>query len=321
MARLVLQPAANPDAQRHYRDTVENAVPLDRLRPHLSAEGFRRLQQVYPGGAAWLWGATPGPQNTVSVESMSPGDLVLFYRRRHFFSKATITLIEMGERSLARELWGTNDQGDTWEHLFFLTQPEEISIDYHDLWEVARVGAEDMLWGLTVLTESTSARVVDAFDDLEFEVVETSVSENDYREAAFALDELDERRTVLTRTEQGFLREQLFGQQTVGGCGICGDQFPVEFLVAAHIKKRAECSADEKRDFNNIVMPMCRFGCDELFERGYVAVLGGQVVTKPLPKTTDRVQDHLHRISGRRCEFWGPDSKDYFAWHARHSGF
>ena len=35
------------------------------------------------------------------------------------------------------------------------------------------------------------------------------------------------------------------------------------------IKKRALCSLEERKD-PNIVMPMCIYGCDALFEQGYI---------------------------------------------------
>ena len=49
-------------------------------------------------------------------------------------------------------------------------------------------------------------------------------------------------------------------------------------LVAAHIKKRAACSLEEKKDYKSIVMPMCSFGCDYLYERGYIAVSDGKII-------------------------------------------
>ena len=46
----------------------------------------------------------------------------------------------------------------------------------------------------------------------------------------------------------------------------------VELLVASHIKRRSECSRGEKKDYRNNVLAMCRCGCDELFELGYIVV-------------------------------------------------
>ena len=68
-------------------------------------------------------------------------------------------------------------------------------------------------------------------------------------------------------------------------CCIYNKKYPVSFLVAAHIKKRAECTLDEKKDFLNIVAPMCKMGCDELYEKGYIGVVDGSVFPYRFPST------------------------------------
>jgi hypothetical protein len=42
--------------------------------------------------------------------------------------------------------------------------------------------------------------------------------------------------------------------------------------VAAHIKKRSECSDVERRDARSIVMAACKFGCNELYEHDYITL-------------------------------------------------
>jgi len=57
-----------------------------------------------------------------------------------------------------------------------------------------------------------------------------------------------------SRTEQAFLRNYLFKGKKKGICGLCGREFPVKFLTAAHIKKRARCDAVERLDYQHIVI-------------------------------------------------------------------
>jgi hypothetical protein len=70
------------------------------------------------------------------------------------------------------------------------------------------------------------------------------------------------------RTEQSYLRHVNFKYQKYVDCGICHREFPISFLVAAHVKKRSECSDEERRDYKHITMPMCKFCCDDLYEKG-----------------------------------------------------
>ncbi|MFD0044932.1 hypothetical protein ACFVGV_07060 [Pseudarthrobacter scleromae] len=67
-------------------------------------------------------------------------------------------------------------------------------------------------------------------------------------------DELDEQATVLRRKEQAYLRKYILPGNS-GTCALCERVLPIEFLVAAHLKRRSECSDGEKQDFENIAMP------------------------------------------------------------------
>ena len=102
-------------------------------------------------------------------------------------------------------------------------------------------------------------------------------------------------------------------------CGICGRLFPMDLLVAAHIKRRSECSHEEKLDYRHNVMPMCKFGCDDLFERGYVTVEEGVVRTLPRALASDTVREHVSQLDGRACLYWNTHSVVYFKWQRGHA--
>ena len=142
---------------------------------------------------------------------------------------------------------------------------------------------------------------------------------SDYRSVDKALDawsELDTRREVLARREQHILREIVLGQAAVAPCAICGGEYPKDLVVVAHIKRRADCSDRERRDYASNVIPMCKLGCDELFEKGYIVVRDG-VVRTAKKRTTHAVDAYLDRVAGRRCPRWNPRTAPYFRWHAR----
>ena len=49
-------------------------------------------------------------------------------------------------------------------------------------------------------------------------------------------------------------QSELFGGKTEAVCVLCGLSYPVELLVAAHLKRRSNCTIAEKLDFRNIFM-------------------------------------------------------------------
>jgi hypothetical protein len=141
----------------------------------------------------------------------------------------------------------------------------------------------------------------------------------DYEKAAAQLDgDLDRVVQTAYRVEQSYLRRLLF-KRGVPSCDLCGRSFRAEFLVAAHIKKRSESTDAERRDVPNIVMSACRFGCDELYERGYISVAddGQLLISRKLdssPEASAYATDHLSgKVFGRSMS----GRAGYFAWHRR----
>lgn len=114
-----------------------------------------------------------------------------------------------------------------------------------------------------------------------------------------------------TRKEQAFLRAHILGGRTQAKCVLCENEYPLEFLVAAHIKKRSECSKSEKLDFDNIAALMCKAGCDDLFEKGYVFVSGGVVKKNEKRSTTSALDTLISKIEGNTVANWAGSSAYY----------
>jgi hypothetical protein len=92
----------------------------------------------------------------------------------------------------------------------------------------------------------------------------------------------------------------------------------VSQLVTAHIKKRSHCEVEEKLD-SHIVMPMCKFGCDTLYEDGFLTVNDeGKYVRidkVSRKKVTPYVDNILNDIEGKECAYWNKKTGKYFEWH------
>lgn len=119
---------------------------------------------------------------------------------------------------------------------------------------------------------------------------------------------------VTLRGEQSLLRRGLLGGADKADCAICGKTYPVGFLWAAHVKKRAACTDDERRDIANVAMLACTFGCDALFEAGLVSVgEDGTILTSKTPDPA--VAAPLAMLTDRRCLAFTADRAGYFKWH------
>jgi hypothetical protein len=131
---------------------------------------------------------------------------------------------------------------------------------------------------------------------------------------------LDAKGLINVRKEQSFLRANIFKGSAEYKCGICDRLFPINLLVAAHIKKRSECSSEERRDYKNIVMPMCKFGCDDLFEKGYIGVVNGNIQVNTSMRFTTDMQESVLKLHDKQCSHWNQKTKQYFLWHSNRCG-
>lgn len=141
-------------------------------------------------------------------------------------------------------------------------------------------------------------------------------SVKDHLEELAKVKELDFHTRSTSRKEQSFLRLYLIKKEAIARCTICENQFPVDFLVAAHIKRRTICNTDERLDFDNVATLMCKTGCDELFERGYILIESG-IVVESKRKTTPYLKGIIGKLIGNKVSNW-EGSKEYYKWHKDH---
>ncbi|WP_425069292.1 hypothetical protein [Reyranella sp.] len=114
------------------------------------------------------------------------------------------------------------------------------------------------------------------------------------------------------RREQYILQEWLFGNKSAEKCAICGEQFSVSALVVAHKKKRSECNPTERLD-PHVVMPLCLFGCDYLYERRLLCVMAGKVRLGTKGTATGGEMITARRLDGRPLESrWLQGASNYF---------
>ena len=122
-------------------------------------------------------------------------------------------------------------------------------------------------------------------------------------------DEVGQQRT---RKEQNILQQWLFDGKTQERCAICNNKYAVRALVAAHKKKRSECNEAERLD-PYIVMPVCVFGCDFLYENRHIVIEDG-IVKEGLPlHYADIENEYIKKNVGKRVsEEWLKGQKSYF---------
>ncbi len=311
---VILQPCANKDAREHYVDTIENTKSLSSISRFLSDKELNDLKEIYPQGQVAIWGVTPS--QSTKWERIQAGDVTLLAKEGAVFASA-VTTYKIHNHALASKLWGFDNKGNTWEYIYFLSEVKNQHIPYKELNKVIPYKENFVIQGFQILDEEKSVNVLSAFD-LESETFYPEYTANEVFSEIDNLNDLDDLDTHSKskgRKEQAAIRRLLFKNKPTGTCCICNKEYPVKFLWAAHIKKRAKCSLNEKKDLENIAAPMCKFGCDELYEKGYIGVKDGSVIQIKDNELTDNLQLYIDSVVDNNCSSWNNNTKHYFDWH------
>ncbi|MDQ7906852.1 hypothetical protein RB614_20260 [Phytohabitans sp. ZYX-F-186] len=321
--RVALQPARLEGAVRqHYEDTIASPVPFNSHVDLLSAADLARLRELFPDGSAQMWGVTPGvdDRNVGQVVRLQPGDFVMFYGYGRLYLAATIAW-RFHNEPLAERLWQRDGKGQTWEYMYALTGTRSVEIPIEEVRPVLG-WTSGIVQGFRVWegAEAEGLAELANLDPSDY-ALPTAPAGSDVADAVNRFSgPLDRTRNAAYRAEQRLLKRRL---RQLGGrsCALCGEQLPPQFLVAAHIKRRTECSDTEKLDLDNVAMLACLLGCDSLYEHGYITVdPGGKIAISSevtlSPSVARHCDDHL---LGRTTEWWTQDREKYFAWHRTHT--
>lgn len=314
MTLVILQPAGNQGGREHYVDTVEKLVDIGACAPYLSPQDQEILMVAHPDGRAGMWGVVPG-KNDVNVgkwNRIAVGDVVLFAADKKITSSAVVASKFTSER-LAKHLWDVNSEGVTWKYMYSLDEIRSLDITYEEFNEIVGYKSNNVIQGFTVMDEGKSSLFLDHFA-LRSERHLDEVVPAEFEEALINLDgDLDRKAAGWHRKEQAMGRKRLLKGKLEGTCQLCKKLMKSEFLIAAHIKRRSECEDHEKRDLDGVMMLACKFGCDYLFEVGFIAVEAGTI--RVSPALQDKVAlNYVAALNGLEISVSEKQIK-YFDWH------
>jgi hypothetical protein len=254
---------------------------------------------------------------------LSPGDYVLFVRQGTVFWGGVVATL-FTSRELAKNLWPVAPNGQAFELMYSITAGRRLSVDVADLNQAVDYAPNAVVQDFRVLDETKSAALINLVGAL-FSPQEV-VSEQDYRDLVEdSMDpDLDEEMfkdakgsaPSSYRKEQKFLREWLI-PGAHAECDLCRRTFAAPFLRAAHIKPRRECSLEERLAFKSVVMRACLFGCDQLYELGWVVVANDGVVyaTEKVDSASSEASYIEKHLAGKTCGAWNDETEVNFAWH------
>lgn len=155
--RVLIQSVGRGKGRYHYQNTMATPVAMSRVEDHVSDAECDQLGDQYPSQKLYVWGVTPAAdgRGRTKWEKISQGDFSLFGWDGRFRSCArVVTTTENAE--LARELWGADEDGQTWRLIYFLTEPHDCNIPYERFNEAVGYKRNNVPQGLSVLDDEKS---------------------------------------------------------------------------------------------------------------------------------------------------------------------
>ena len=164
---LLYMPPGNAEAMLHYRETIEEHVPLERLARYLSRDIVSKLKAIFAGRPIAVWGSRDVPQNRARFERMEDGDDLLIVEGEIIKLMGKVALKTVNP-DLSRELWrnvrGDNEAG--WSLIYFIANPVEIGVPFAEFCRLFGYQQNYQLRGFTSVSSEKLEQFYDRYDDL-----------------------------------------------------------------------------------------------------------------------------------------------------------
>ena len=265
-----------------------------------------------------VWGVSDGKRkiNKNKWLKMAAGDLVLFYGGNEFFSVGKV-IYKTTNSSLASHLWDTivigSDEKMDWLNIFLIDDIRDTRIPLKTFNKIMGYAPNYIVQAYQVYDESVSEKIIEGLELGDWDSPISYDNSKSLQERLTSLVQTDSVSNTTRRLEQSLLREHLFGNSSSSHkCAICLKEFPDNLLHAAHIKKRQNCNEEERKNLD-IVMPLCKLGCDELFEKGFILVDKKGLVERNQSKDiTPDLETYLSEVEGNTCSHFNNFTEGFF---------
>src|SRR5579872_582763 len=155
----------NASAQRHFEDTIQRKRTLEEVRRFLPAREIENLEKSYHGSNFIVWGAVPGPMNESRWEKMEPGDVVLIYNSGRIRFAGEIAA-KVRNRELARYFWREDDDGSTWELMYFIVNKERTDVPIEKLNPLFGYQSQYRPQGFSMINEAAVSNFAQNYGDI-----------------------------------------------------------------------------------------------------------------------------------------------------------
>lgn len=313
--QILLFPTSGKLKYLNYIKTVEYSVNTNELLAICDKKNVKLLKELKSENIH-LWGVPDGhnSQNFKEWDKTQIGDNCFFYRNKKYFSKSQV-ISKLEDENIALRLWKKDHNRDIWKNLFILESSSSISISNYrfnksikkkntplNQFKVQNIKKDELLKQIGISNIKSSK----------------DLDKNHYQKSLNQLDQVDGLKSdAKIRLEQNIFSKYLFSKKSKSRCAICSKVYPNSIMVAGHIKKRSLSNELEKRNLN-IIMPICKIGCDDLFERGYIYLDSrGYVTLNKEKELSADLTKYLKTIINEKSWYYNKDNAKFYDQHRK----
>ena len=322
--RIHVVPASDAYGREHYNHTVQLKVTIDKIKEFITDD---EILDLLSDDSYAVWGTKKGKGNVNHTKwlRMNRGDICLFYRDKSFFSAAKV-ICKFENYDFALDLWeGITrnpdiDEKETWENMFLLDEIKQINIPVVMFNKFMGFKENNIIQGYNNYDDEISEKIIDEFQLSDWQTSSyfnpAQSSEDNKKRIEELLEGLSgtdaQSPGGQSRKEQSLHREHHFGGKKTSKCGLCHKDLPINLLHAGHIKPRRDCTEKERKDLN-VTMPVCKLGCDDLYEKGYIKVdEAGFITVNKLKNISGELGEFIKQYKEKKCLYHNDRTSKYF---------
>lgn len=164
---LVYMPPGNAEAMLHYRDTIQNRVPMERLARFLPRDHVERLRSVFGNRHVAVWGSRNSSANRSKFDRMGIGDELLIVEGDGIKLIGMVAYKTVSS-DLSRELWRNlrSETPEGWDLIYFIANPREVDVPFGEFCRLFDYASNYQLRGFTSVSEEKLGLFYERYDDL-----------------------------------------------------------------------------------------------------------------------------------------------------------
>lgn len=160
MVQIVIQPSlGNPVARKHWKDTLETPVPLERVRHALTPEQDEQLKRLHPTGAARFWGTVR--THDARMDTVRTGDIVLFTGMKQVRGIGEVGA-SFRSAAVGDALWSPDPDRGSYHNVYSLREFSFTEIPYEDIWALPGFNLNDNFMGTRFVTDERVDTLINA---------------------------------------------------------------------------------------------------------------------------------------------------------------